>query len=188
MRFSFHASSGPTGPSGSFFLFLAFALAAFRLVTAVSLGDGNRSPFRLLARDDPPYPDDYPYPKKADIPSSVTTEKDKSLFYTLLKPKGGATGQQLKDFRKSESLHIVGDTKFTIHRVLTSLKPSKTATVKLITRKVKITFAGSSMISAQSSQRKVPAKYSSFSLSASTARIQERSLAEQHGYAQNSTP
>lgn len=84
------------------------------LVTAVSLGDGNRSPVHLFARDDPPYPDDYPYPKKADIPPSVTTKKDKSLFYTLLQPKGGATTSQLRDFKKSESLHIVGDTKFTI--------------------------------------------------------------------------
>jgi len=28
--------------------------------------------------------------------------------------KGGATSQQLRDFRKSESVHVVGDTKFTI--------------------------------------------------------------------------
>ena len=85
-----------------------------RLVTAVALKDGNRSPFHLLARDDPPYPDDYPYPKKADIPPSVTTAKGKSLFYTLLHPKGGATTKQLRDFVKSEEVHVVGDTKFTI--------------------------------------------------------------------------
>lgn len=90
MRFSQHASSGLTGPSGSFIIFLAFALAAMRLVTAVALRDGKRSPFNLLALDDP-YPDDYPYPTKADIPPSVTTAKDKSLFYTLMGPKGGAT-------------------------------------------------------------------------------------------------
>jgi len=113
MRFSQHASSGLTGPSGSFIIFLAFALAAMRLVTAVALRDGKRSPFNLLALDDP-YPDDYPYPTKADIPPSVTTAKDKSLFYTLMGPKGGATAQQLRDFRKSESVHVVGDTKFTI--------------------------------------------------------------------------
>lgn len=111
MRFMQRARTGPCGP---FILFLAFTLAAIELVTALSLRDGSRSPFHLLARDDQPYPDDYPYPKKADIPPSVTTEKNKSLFYTLLGPKGGATSKQLVDFRISESLHVVGDTSFTI--------------------------------------------------------------------------
>jgi len=158
-----------------------------RLVTAVALRDGKRSPFHLLAQDDP-YPDDCPYPKKADIPPSVTTAKDKSLFYTLMGPKGGATSKQLIGFVKSESVHVVGDTKFTIPPDMTSPKPSKTATVTMMTKRPMITIAGSSMISARFSQRRVPAKYFSFSLSLSTAQIQGTSLAIQRGYRKNSTP
>ena len=114
MRFPQHASSGPPGLGRSFILFLAFAFALIVLVTAVPLEENTLLPSRLVARDDPPYPDDYPYPQKADIPPSVTTEKGKSLFYTLLAPKGGATKTQLTSFKKSESLHLVGDTTFTI--------------------------------------------------------------------------
>lgn len=125
MRFSQHTSVGLTGPSGSFVLFLTFALAAMRLVTAVALRDGNRSPLHLFARNDETYPDDYPYPKKADIPSSVTTAKDKSLFYTFMGPKGGATSKQLTAFVKSESVHVVGDTKFTIPDGYDKPKPVK---------------------------------------------------------------
>ena len=61
---------------------------------------------RLIARDD--YPSDYPYPKKDDCTAKVSTEADKSLFYTGFGGYG-LTGKQLRDFKKQESLHVVGD-------------------------------------------------------------------------------
>ena len=88
------------------FIILAFSLTSQYLASAAPQSDNLDTRGRITARVD--YPSDYPYPKKDECTAKVTTEPDKSLFYTGYGGYG-LTGKQMRDYKKQKGLHIVGD-------------------------------------------------------------------------------
>lgn len=88
------------------FILLGLTLTSQHLASAAPQCNNPDTHRRIIARDD--YPPDYPYPKMDDYSAKVTTEADKSLFYTGLNGYG-LTAKQMRDFKKQQGLHVVGD-------------------------------------------------------------------------------
>ena len=90
------------------FLFILLDLTpiSYHLASAAPQSDNLDTRGRIVARDD--YPSDYPCPKKDECSAKVTTEANKSLFCTGFNGYG-LTGEQMRDYKKQKSLHIVGD-------------------------------------------------------------------------------
>lgn len=88
-----------------------------------------------------------------------------------MEPKGGATAKQLRDFVKSEGVHVVGDTKFTIQPGYDTPKAVKDSDGNIDDQKTGDYYRRFIDDLSTVFADKVRAKYSFFSLSLWTAQI-----------------